>query len=480
MIGSFIFFLVVFLAVGLLSARVRKNTRKDYYLAGLEVKPWLVGLSAMATNLSGYMFIGLIGFTHKVGLSSVWLMFGWIIGDLLVSLFIHRPLREQTEKQHQLSYAGVLANWHGQNYWYVEKIAALLLIFLLMSYASAQMLAGSKALLALLEWPLETGVIVSAVMIALYCWAGGIRASVWTDAAHAIVMVIAMAIMLWIGFDNQGGLTNAIHKWREIDGYMAWFPKETLIPGAFGATVFAIGWFFGGISIIGQPHIMIRFMMLDNVKHFIRARVWYYTWYTVFYALAVGVGMLSRLIMPDMGGFNDAELALPLIAQELLPPVLVGVVLAGLFAATMSTADSLVLSASSAITQDLKDEGVQDMKYVKGTTIIVTLTALLFALHGSESVFAVVMFAWSGLGSSFAPLLIVYVLGGRPTQAISVTMMCGGLTVAVLWRYLEWQNHIYEGLPGIITGLLIFAVWAGSKYLLAVNGRKKQAKYASR
>ena len=235
-----------------------------------------------------------------------------------------------------------------------------------------------------------------------------------------------------------------------------------------------------GISIIGQPHIMIRFMMLDNVKHFIRARVWYYTWYTVFYALAVGVGMLSRLIMPDMGGFNDAELALPLIAQELLPPVLVGVVLAGLFAATMSTADSLVLSASSAITQDLKDEGVQDMKYVKGTTIIVTLTALLFALHGSESVFAVVMFAWSGLGSSFAPLLIVYVLGGRPTQAISVTMMCGGLTVAVLWRYLEWQNHIYEGLPGIITGLLIFAVWAGSKYLLAVNGRKKQAKYASR
>ena len=149
MLLSFIFFLLVFMTVGLLSARVRKNTRSDYYLAGFTVKPWLVGLSAMATNLSGYMFIGLIGFTYVTGLSSIWLMFGWIVGDFIVSFFIHKPLREATESRHQLSYAGVLANWWpGQNFYYVQKIAALLLIFLLMSYASAQMLAGSKALLA--------------------------------------------------------------------------------------------------------------------------------------------------------------------------------------------------------------------------------------------------------------------------------------------------------------------------------------------
>lgn len=460
MVISFIFFLLAFMFVGLLSAQVKKNTRQDYYLAGFTVKPWLVGLSAMATNLSGYMFIGLIGFTHVVGFSSIWLMLGWIIGDIMVSLFIHRPLRETTEKQHQLSYAGVLANWYGQKFWYVQKVAALLLIFFLLSYASAQMLAGSKALLAILEWPLEVGVVVSAVMIALYCWAGGIRASVWTDAAQSMVMVLGMALMLWIGFDNQGGITSAISKWKEIDGYLSWFPPddEMLIPGPFGAFIFAVGWFFGGISIIGQPHIMVRFMMLDDVHHFIRARLWYYGWYTVFYSMALGVGMLARLVMPEMGTFDDAELALPLIARELLSPVLAGVVLAGLFAATMSTADSLILSASSSITQDLKEKGVQDMKYIKVTTIFVTLVAMVFALHGSENVFNVVMFSWSGLGACFAPLLIVYVLGGRPSQSVTIAMMCSGLAVVVGWRYLEWQNHIYEGMPGILTGLLVYAV----------------------
>lgn len=464
MIASFVFFLILFLAVGLLSARFRKNTRHDYYLAGLSIPPWLVGLSAMATNLSGYMFIGLIGFTYHTGLSSIWLMFGWIIGDLLVSIFIHKPLREQTESQNQLSYAGVLACWDGQKFRLVQKIAAVMLIFLLMSYASAQMLAGSKALLVLLHWPFQTGVIVSAVMIALYCWAGGIRASVWTDAAQSFVMVIAMALMLWVGIDNQGGIANTIQGWREIDGYLNWFPKETLFPGALGATIFAVGWFFGGISIIGQPHIMIRFMMLDNAKHFIRARIWYYSWYFIFYFMATGVGLVSRLIIPEKGSF-DAELALPLIAHNLLPPVLVGVVLAGLFAATMSTADSLVLSTSSAITQDLKEHGIKNLKYVKGTTILVTLFAMFLALHGSDSVFAVVMFAWSGLGSSFAPLLLVYVLGGRPTQAVAIMMMCSGLAIAVIWRYLALQNYIYEGMPGILGGLIVYLIATGFKQL---------------
>ena len=458
MITSFIFFLILFLTVGLLSARARKNTREDYYLAGMTVPPWLVGLSAMATNLSGYMFIGLIGYTYMVGLSSIWLLFGWIIGDLLVSLFIHKPLREQTQSQKQLSYAGVLAYWDGQNFQWVQKIAACLLIILLMAYASAQMLAGSKALLALLGWPLETGVIVSAVMIALYCWAGGIRASVWTDAAQSMVMVTAMAIMLWIGIETLGGFSNTIAGWRGIDGYLNWFPEDTALPGAAGAMLFAFGWFFGGISIIGQPHIMVRFMMLDDSRHFISARVWYYSWYAIFYFMATGVGLLARLLIPEQGSF-DAELALPLIARDLLPPVLTGVVLAGLFAATMSTADSLILSASSAITQDLKKEGVQNLGYVKGATIVVTLVTLIIALQGSESVFAVVMFAWSGLGSSFAPLLIVYAFGGRPSQKVAISMMFCGLFMAILWRLLGWHNLIYEGLPGILTGLIIFISW---------------------
>ena len=163
------------------------------------------------------------------------------------------------------------------------------------------------------------------------------------------------------------------------------------------------------------------------------------------------------MYLPDIGSF-DAELALPMIAMHLLPPVVVGLVLAGLFAATMSTADSLVLSTSAAITQDISKEGMQNLTHVKGTTLIVTLLALMIALSGNQSVFNLVIFAWSGLGASFAPLLIVYALGKRPTQFTAITMMITGILIVIIWRQLGWHTYIYEGMPGILGGLLVFIV----------------------
>src|SRR5690606_38090854 len=127
------------------------------------------------------------------------------------------------------------------------------------------------------------------------------------------------------------------------DGFTHWFPDDAAIPGATGAVLFAVGWLFAGLSVIGQPHVMVRFMTLDDHHRMKAARGWYYVWFTLFYAAATGVGLLSRVYLADTVNF-DAELALPTMAMELLPPVLVGLVLAGVFAATMSTADSLVLS----------------------------------------------------------------------------------------------------------------------------------------
>ncbi len=455
MIASFVFFLVVFLVIGLLSARFKKNTRQDYYLADSAVPAWLVGLSAMATNLSGYMFIGLIGYTYTVGLSSAWLMIGWIGGDLFTSTFIHRPLHKQTGTHKQLSYAGVLSHWDGASFRYVQIFAAILIICLLLTYASAQMIAGSKALFVILGWPVATGATICAVMIALYCFAGGIRASIWTDAAQSFVMVTAMAIMLWVGVSDQGGLNNALTELNKIDNFMSWFPTDLPIPGKTGAIMFAIGWMFGGISIIGQPHIMIRFMALDHSKNYNKARFWYYGWYTIFYFMATCVGLLARLYLPDTGKF-DAELALPLIATQILPPVMVGLVLAGLFAATMSTADSLILSTSAAITQDLSRDGIKKLHLVKSTTLITTILALFIALSGNQSVFDIVIFAWSGLGASFAPLLIVYTLGKRPGESTILFMMISGVLTIILWRQLGWHQYIYEGMPGILCGLSVY------------------------
>jgi len=456
--ASFVGALLIFLLIGVSSAWASRGTGDDYYLASRDVAPSLVGLSAVATNNSGYMFIGLMGYTYAAGLSSFWLMLGWILGDLLASLLVHRKLRKATAAGTS-SFAGVLSRWHadGERWHILQKLAALISLIFLLTYASAQLIAGSKALHVLLDWPLWSGAVLGAVLVGIYCFSGGIRASIWTDAAQSSVMLLAMLTLLVTGVVALGGASSAVSQMQAIDGFMDWFPRDLALPGPVGALLFALGWLFAGFSVVGQPHIMVRFMALDNPEHITTARWWYYLWFLLFYGLATGVGMLSRIYLADPGQF-DAELALPKMAAGLLPDFWIGVVLAGIFAATMSTADSLVLSCSAAITQDFSSSKIEATWVLKAATLGITGCALLLALFGPQNVFDLVLFAWSGLASAFAPLLLVYVLGGRPTQSIAIQMMLAGLAVAMGWRALGWQQYIYEGMPGILAGLFVFGV----------------------
>ncbi|MEC9413267.1 MAG: sodium/proline symporter [Pseudomonadota bacterium] len=461
MIWSFLGFLAIFVAIGVSSVFFSRGTKKDYYLASSDIPPSLVGLSAVATNNSGYMFIGVIGYTYATGLASIWIMIGWILGDLIASTFVHSRLRRATSDSAEPSYAGVLSNWYGQNDIVLQRLIALISLVLLLAYAGAQLVAGSKALHVLFGWPTYTGAIIGAIMVTLYCFAGGIRASIWTDAAQSVVMIVAMSLMLFIAVTTLGGPSAAIVEMDKVDGFLNLFPQDLVIPGLTGGVLFALSWMFAGFSVIGQPHVMIRFMALSHGNKMMRARLWYYSWFTAFYCLATGVGMLSRVYLGDAGSF-DAELALPRMAMELLPPALVGLVLAGVFAATMSTADSLVLNCSAAVTHDLLPHNIENTLILKLSTIGIVTVALLWALTSSESVFSLVIFAWSGLASAFAPLLITLCMGFRPSQRLSIIAMLIGLSVALLWRYFGLHNAVYEGLPGIMSGLLILAaglVW---------------------
>lgn len=455
---SFIAFLSLFVMIGLSSLFYSKHHSRDYYLASSGVKPWLVGLSAVATNNSGYMFIGVIGYTYTVGLSAFWVMVGWIAGDFIASHFVHRKLRRMTTRSGEVSYIGVLSAWSGRPQPAYQRIAALICLSLLVAYAAAQLLAGSKALHVLFDWPIWSGVVCGSVLVVMYCLAGGIRASIWTDAAQSIVMISAMALLLWVAVAGLGGAGATLNKLNAVPGYMAWFPDDLAFPGVAGALLFALGWLFAGLSVVGQPHVMVRFMTLQDDAGMSRARMWYYLWFTAFYLMATSVGLLSRLYLPGVGSF-DAELALPTMAQELLPPVLVGLILAGVFAATLSTADSLILSSSAALTHDLLPRNVEKPWLLKLATFGITAVALAWALLSAQSVFAMVVMAWSGLASAFVPLLLVLIFGGRPGQSLSIAMSLTGIGTALLWRYADLHNMVYEGLPGIVAGLLVFALF---------------------
>lgn len=453
-IASFGAFLLLFVIIGILSTIKNRHTSVDYLLADHSVKPWLVALSAVATNNSGYMFVGMIGYTYLEGLSSIWLMIGWIFGDFLASAFIHKRLRVATEREKVLSFAGVLSKWNGTDYRLLRLVGGVITVAFLGTYAAAQLNAGSKALHVLFQWDYSVGAIIGAVMVLLYCFAGGIRASIWTDAAQSFVMISAMGILFFVAVSEIGGAHRFFAELNTVSPtYMSLFPSNLPIGGITGPLLFVFGWILAGFAVIGQPHIMVRFMAMDKPENMNRVRLYYYSWYSAFFILTILVGLAARLLIPETTNF-DAELALPKLAQQLLPEELVGLILAGLFAATMSTADSQILSCSAAITRDFTGGRKTSYVMTKLSTVFVVVVALGIALSGSESVFSLVLIAWSALASAFAPLLTVYALGGKPSERLALAMMFIGLGTMLLWRYFGLGFIIYEVAPGMIAGLL--------------------------
>src|SRR5690606_15823685 len=173
-----------FVVVGLASARSSRGTGADYYLASRSIPPPLAGLSAVATNNSGYMFIGVIGYTYSTGLAAFWLMLGWILGDYLASRWIHPRLRRAADTGGELSFVGLVADWNGTAQPGLKRLLALITLVFLLAYTSAQLVAGSKALNGIFAWPQWSAAVLAAVLVVAYSAAGGLRASIWTDVAQ--------------------------------------------------------------------------------------------------------------------------------------------------------------------------------------------------------------------------------------------------------------------------------------------------------
>ncbi len=452
--GSFLLSLLLFLVIGLASVTKSRKTTEDYLVVGKSVPAWLAGLSAVATNNSGFMFIGMIGLTYTTGLSSIWLMIGWILGDLMASLLTLRSIHDASRSAKVHSYGGLLAHWHGEENHGLRRLIGLLTVFLLTLYAAAQLKAGSKATSVLLEWEPTWGIIISAAIVLLYSAAGGLRASIWTDAAQSLVMLLGMGMLIAGGMEMAGGYSMALEKMAAVDSnYLAWFPQTDLI----GIILFILGWLIAGFAVVGQPHIVIRFISLQDASQINRMRFYYYTWFTLFYGATIIVGLLSRIAFPESADF-DPELALPTMALLVLPEAMAGLVLAALFAATLSTADSLILSCSAAITRDFAQRPgkIHSLWAAKVITATVLGVAVYIALSGSESVFALVLDAWGLLGSAFVPLVIINALGKRIPQSLAISMLIGGLTVFLLWQQVGLGGSMYSVAPGVIAGTIIY------------------------
>lgn len=444
---SFLVFMGIFAGVGLASMRVKEDTTDDYLVAGRGMHPALAALSAVSTWNSGYMFIGFIGFIFLNGYSALWIAVVSTIGQLVAWIWLYKYIQKEGKERNLRSLSSLVSNKTGAP---EAKIAAILSVFFLSIYAAAQLTAGGVALKSMLGWSEITGILIGFVLVVAYCYAGGIRASIWTDAAQSCVMIVGSTILCLVALGKVGGLSGLHSALVDIDPNMVnVFPSGL----KFGVTLWIAAFFLGGLGVAGQPQVVSRIMTLNSDKDRKQAMVWFFVWQTPFIVLMFLIGLACRAIFPEMLP-ADAETGLPRLAQS-LNPILGGVILASIFAATMSTADSQVLACTAAITDDVKPEWNQDHGKTKKVTLAVAAFATSISLVGQQfpgfgdSVFALVVFAVYGLGGIFVPLVLIRMIGYEPDSKHTISMMIAALLGVLIWTVLGYGEYIFPSVPGM-------------------------------
>jgi Na+/proline symporter len=304
----------------------------------------------------------------------------------------------------------------------------------------------------MMGWSEVVGILIGFVLVVAYCYAGGIRASIWTDAAQSCVMVIGSSILCWIALQQVGGF-GGLHAGLEAQSPMLTnlYPPDL----KFGISMWAFAFFLGGLGVAGQPQVVSRVMTLGSDEDRKQAMIWFFVWQTPFILLMLIIGFASRVLFGWFGGF-DPELGLPMMAMETMPAIGVGMILASIFAATMSTADSQVLACTAAITDDIKPEWREDYKATKKVTLVVAAFATMISIGGlyipgGDSVFALVVLAVYGLGGIFIPLLTIRWMGYNPDSTHSIAMMIAAFVGVIGWLMLGFggADGIFPSVPGM-------------------------------
>ncbi len=452
MLFSFLAFFVFFTGVGLASSFFRKNTIEDYFLASRNVPAWLVALSYGATISSGATFIGFAGLAYTSGITALFAIVGLTIGDHIGWIIAGNRIRQKGIETKAHTYPSLVGKLGDKDFPIVTVITAMLTVFFLGAYCAAQLVAGAKIGAALFDWDYNIFVFVGAFVLLAYCWAGGIRASIWTDAVQAIIIMVSLIILVVVAMNEIGGFGSL------YDQLVAADPK-LVDPFQVNLISVFVGWLAFGIGVLGQPQLMVRHMVARSDECLLKARRIYLAWRWSVLLLATLVGFIARVMIPEIEGGFDPELSIPALWEDLLPPVLVGLLVAGLFSATMSTADSLLLAASSALTQHVFPQLRNSYVFARLGTVFVISLVVTIALLASQNVLSLVVLAWGGMASAVAPLVVLMLLGARPTQRLAVTMMVAGFGVAVYWRHgLGLQAQLMDLVPGMLTGFAIFGV----------------------
>jgi len=452
-IGAFVAYLILLLAIGIYSARFSSAGIGEFFVGGRRMNRLVVALSAVVSGRSAWLLLGVTGMAYVTGASAVWAITGIAVAELVLFLTYARRLRLFSERYDCITLPDFFAARFGDDKGWLRLTLAVIILLFMVGYVSAQFVGGGKAMSASFGLSFGQGVLITAAIVLGYTMMGGFLAVSLTDTFQAFIMILGLVILPVVAITAAGG-------WGAVAAEVTAYQPGFVNPFALAFAVF-IGHIGIGLGSPGNPHILVRYMSIEDPDQLKYAAVVGTTWNVVMGVGAVLVGISGR---PSA----DPENLYPVLAQQQLHPLLFGVVVASIFAAIMSTADSQLLVAASSLVRDFYQKVVRRgrpveqkrlVAYSRAVVLILVVIAVLLSLTADDLVFWLVLFAWAGLGAAIGPTSILALYWRRTTRpGIFAGLLVGSVTTIVWGLTPALKSRLYELVPAFGLALLATVV----------------------
>ncbi len=463
-LGAFGGYLLLMLLIGWW-AYYRTYNLSDYILGGRRLGPWPTALSAGASDMSGWLLLGLPGYAYLAGLEALWLVFGLLLGTWLNWRLVARRLRQYSERaEDALTIPAFLEERFHDHTRLLRVIAAIFILTFFLFYTSSGLVAGARLFETVFGLPYLWALLAGTVAIILYTFLGGFLAVSWTDLVQGLLMAAALLVVPLYAFAAMGGVGNSLMRLQEANPELLNALSDNAgEPLGWIAIVSLLGW---GLGYFGQPHILARFKAIRHHRELGTARRIAVTWTALSLLGATLVGLTAIGYLPQALQGEQSERAFMLLVATLFNPLVAGVLLAAVLAAIMSTADSQLLVASSALAEDFykalfrRDASQLELVRVgRLAVVVIALVAFVLALQPDSKVLDLVAYAWAGFGAAFGPTILLSLYWRRMnTWGALAGIVVGGLTV-VVWKQLSGGVFdLYEIVPAFVASLLAIVV----------------------
>lgn len=449
---AFILYLVLMMSIGLYYSRRQKNL-SSYILGDRQLGPWLTSMSAEASDMSGWMLMGLPGYAYLHGLSAFWTGIGLIVGTWANWVLVSQRLRNYTEvADNSLTIPDYLSNRFEDRKNGLRLICALFIILFFIIYTSSGFVAAGKLFNTIFGIPYLHALLLGAFVVVFYTFLGGFSAVALTDFIQGTMMfftVLYVPVAATIALGGPMPTLDILSK--EGSDFFSFFPDSTGISALLVMIVSSLGW---GLGYFGQPHILVKFMAIGDPKELKKSTRIAMTWVLLSLSFAIAIGVVGKAYLSTPLENANAERVFILMAESLSAPFITGIIWSAILAAIMSTSSSQLLVTSSAVSRDLFQaflkKGASEKTLIRVSRLSVLLVSAIAVYLGSDPnsyIFSIVSYAWAGFGACFGATVLLSLYWKRMTlKGAYAGVIVGGLTV-LIWKHFEWFG-LYELVPG--------------------------------